>query len=562
MSDTSKQQGWTWWNLLPIVAFCVIGIVAFGVLAQPLIEDEVEFAEIARSYITHGSPLAHVAGNVEPVLHHPQLYHLLLAIASLAGGPQLGGRLFGIACLLISAWLAARLSRKICSIPHVGQVAAAMVLLCPLCARGALLLDIDNTLLPTLCLWFLLVAMSPSRHQKLILTGIFALGLWTKLTTPFLLVIPLWILWGSHRWREVLLIPAFGVILFMVSWAIFCWAQALDPMSPIWHLITKATSSMALYVGNPAAVLGKRLLQYILWLSPFLVGLIFMPKIKPQVPRAASALVGFVIAVFLCYWFVGGVAFGFPRYQLPAVIITMVLLAPGIIKGWQDLPTTAVGRWLFLIIGSAFLLSVTHDVLYPFYTYPEKSAMGLIGNLDLIFHLFRVIAATLSIWVVMFLLWKRSFSSLRQGIVMISAAILLPWWVSQDLAIASAKYNTAYLYGETGILEAADILTKSLPKGAEIIASKDVAYHCQYHFPHQVLGAVCQRGDLTKTLSVPHVSAMVYRHGQWIDAITGPCLQSPQVQDILISKYQSCHAGDFQIYLKRQHAKTDKGNTP
>lgn len=73
------------WRGMLVLALAVVLVTAIGFLRQPLIEDEVEFAEVARSYMVSGQPLAHVHGNLQAVVHHPQLYHLLLSAASLVG---------------------------------------------------------------------------------------------------------------------------------------------------------------------------------------------------------------------------------------------------------------------------------------------------------------------------------------------------------------------------------------------------------------------------------------------------------------------------------------------
>ena len=137
------------------------------------------------------------------------------------------------------------------------------------------------------------------------------------------------------------------------------------------------------------------------------------------------------------------------------------------------------------------------------------------------------------------------------GIATVCAIILLPWWISQDVSVARAEYNTAYLYGEVGITKVADILDKQLLDGRLMISSKDIAYYMDYRYRYRVLGTVCEQRDLASVLMDQEVKALVYREGQWIDKVTGPCLRSEAVQQILSSDFSQDKAGDFTVWVRR-----------
>lgn len=546
-----------WWVSLLVAAVMVVIVSGIGFLRQPLIEDEVEYAEVARSYISNGQPLAHVSGQVEAVLHHPQLYHLMIAVASVVGGAEWGGRCLGVILLLASAWLGGLLAKAIWSESNVGLVAAILILLCPLCFRGAYLLDIDNTLLPVVSLGFLVVAVQQGKRRILILTGLFAVALWIKLTTPLLLLIPLWMLWGGKQWRHVVLVAVVGFLLFAITWVGFCHWKELPVMGPLWHLIGKGSSGMGLTWGNVMGELGKRLVRYVLWLSPFLFLWLFKPLPKSKLRRALLALGCFVIINLVFYWFVGGHAFGFPRYQIPAVMVAIVLLAPLVSKGWEELGVLVLWRWVIVTGGTAFFLWSVGDVLFPFYSFPERFVIDDITRWDLIGYTIRVLIALLVFFAIVSLVWKSKFRTLRQGVVMLSVVVLFPWWVSQDLAMANASYNTGYLYGEQGIREVGELLGQTLYDGQVIVASKDVAYYSGYRFPHKVLGNLCEQEDLSAILISDSVGAMVYRRGQIIDSVTGPCLASDKVRAILDTYYKGIRIGDFDVWLRREIIESD-----
>jgi len=547
----------SWWRGFLLVAVILSVVGALWICRQPLIEDEVEFAEIARSYGSTGLPLAHVSGEIAPVAHHPQLYHLLLAVFSIAGGPEWGGRLFGLLCLFGSALLAAELARQLWQESSAGEAAAIMVLLCPLCFRGALLLDIDNTVLPLVCLGFLAASMRDgawrNRAQVVLSTVLFAAALWIKLVTPLFLLIPLWIMWGRERWRDFLRVVLGGVILFAVSWVAFCWAKGLDSLDPLQHLLGKAFDAFQPGLGNIAWELIKRLLRIVLWISPLLIGLLLARQSQPRSKRMLAALGSFVIVNLSFYWIVGGDAFGFPRYQVPAASIIMILLAPALVAGWA-----VIGGSLWikgaLFVGSVVLLRiVAGDVLFPIYTYPERTSLGMVSGEDLLRSLLWMVVPVVAVGALIAVIWRHRWGSVRLWISAICAMMLLPWWISQSLSMASASYNTGYLYGESGIKQAATLLTTFVPEEAQIVVSKDVAYHTGYRSPHRVLGSVCQNNDLAAVLKDPQVQALVYRHGQWIDAVTGPCLQSETVQRELHEAFYPFQTGSFQIWIKRRN---------
>jgi hypothetical protein len=563
--ESRNREELVFWRWMLLFAIAISMVTAFGILKQPLIEDEVEFAEIAQSYVKIGQPLAHVHGKLESVVHHPQLYHLALSGASLIGGAEWGGRSFGLLCLLVSAWLGALLARAVWQLPNVGEATAIMIILCPMCLRGSLLLDIDNTLLPVLCLGFLLVLANSDESVKTNklweISGLFALALWCKLTTPVLMIIPLWILWKEKRGHIYIIVIA-GIILFSISWLGFCWWKGLEVLGPLKHLIGKGGSGMGLTTTNWYIELGKRLVQYLLWLSPFMMGLLLVPKERASNQRLFHALMVFVIVGFLFYWIIGGSAFGFPRYQVPIVMVGLVLLAPLVVKGWEMLGSKQGMRVLVIIGGTLFLSLVSGDILYPFYTYPEKAALGNLRLWRLAVQLLCIIGSITCFSATFFLLWKSRTIGWWRKIGVLSSIILLPWWIGQNVVMSQANYNTAYLYGERGIREVSSMLNRVLPDDAEIIASKDVAYYTNYRFPHQVLGAICSAGNLEKELLRPEVRVLVYRDSQWIDSVTGPCLRSSSVQQILNSLFKYHHIGNFRIWMKLANSYAYIGKIP
>jgi hypothetical protein len=261
------------------------------------------------------------------------------------------------------------------------------------------------------------------------------------------------------------------------------------------------------------------------------------------------------------YWLVGGHAFGFPRYQVPAVMVALVLLAPLVSKGWDELGTLVLWRWVIVIGGTAFSLWAMGDVLLPFYSFPERFAIGDATRWDLIGFAIRVLVALIVFFTIVSLVWKSRFRALRQGVVILSAVMLFPWWISQDLAMATGSYNTGYLYGEQGIREVGELLVQTLYDGQVMVASKDVAYHTGYRFQHQVLGNICERGDLSVVLTGSDVGALVYRRGQLIDNVTGPCLSSGKVHAILDSHYKGVRIGDFDVWLRLEITEIDMGDS-
>lgn len=262
------------------------------------------------------------------------------------------------------------------------------------------------------------------------------------------------------------------------------------------------------------------------------------------------------------YWVMGGSAFGFPRYHLPFVMVGLVLVSPLVIKGWESVGSKSWTRIFPVVAGAIFLALVSGDALFPFYTYPEKAALGYLKTWKLVFQIAGVVGGVLCYGAMFFLLWKNRAFVWWRKIGVISAVILFPWWIGQDVVMSRANYNTAYLYGERGIREVGAVLERSLSDGVEIIAPKDVAYHTDYRFPHQVLGAVCEQGNLSAELARKNVQALVYRDSQWIDSITGPCLASSSIQNTLNSRFRCYHMGNFRVWIKQGDAPQNAGNSP
>jgi len=139
-------------------AMAFLGVVlCWRATVQPLVTDEVEFVQTGPALWRGEGPVACGGPQQEVILHHPQAYHLLLgAVAALRGGQldPLAARLPGVVSLLLTLPLVLLLVRLLNPDGRSGWAAAALLATSPLAVQGALVVDIDSTILnPALMLF-------------------------------------------------------------------------------------------------------------------------------------------------------------------------------------------------------------------------------------------------------------------------------------------------------------------------------------------------------------------------------------------------------------------------
>ncbi len=538
-----------------VAALLLAGALGWRARRAPLVADEVEFVQTGPALVRGEGPVACGGEGPETVLHHPQAYHALLGVVLAAwGGPDpLAARLPGILSLLLSLPLAAALARRLAppGRTEVGTLAAALLATSPLALQSALTVDIDTTILvPAMTAFMLLLARrvvrdDGARLRPRVLGLAFAGLLWIKLPTPFLATSALalgGVLGPGRRrpLRDALVITVIGVAAFAASWIAFCGVASLDPAAPLVHLAGRGAAHASL----SAAVLAKRALRLGLWLGPWLpIGVALAAVGHPGAEAAAPVrrlIVAFVMLGAIGYLFVGGEAFGFPRYHAPLLPAAAALAAAG------------AGRltpraWAAGAVVLAYCVVFVGDPLLPAYTFAEAVAAG-----DQAPSAITGVALRGALWLVPALalpLAPRLGVSARGLLAVLALATGLATFAVQ----LPAGYATTYLYGERG-LTAARARVARADSSRQVLAPKDVAFPALPCGRYLFAGRALSRGALPSLLEADALSLVVLRRGDLVDATVAPALRDPRVGPLLAARFRRERIGDFFLYERRPEA--------
>lgn len=552
------------WRILLLAGLVLaLGAMVWQAAQRPLVTDEIEFAQTGPSVWQGPQPLACDGSERMVILHHPQGYHLALgAVMDLAGGGALSARLLGLLslllCLPFMAWLARMVHGP--DPPGVGWWAGLLLFTSPLAVQGALLVDIDNTLLvpaflafTCLLYWRVCEPVRPAWFVPAAALG-FALLLWIKLPTPFLATGGLFICGLIHAERrrlldEAVLITLLGTALFALTWWAFCAGRGLDALAPLNHLVARLGRSGP---GFPAG-LAKNGLRLLLWMGPWLILASAATawklwKADTRHRPAGRLLIIISLLLLLGYLVIGGNAFGFPRYHAPLIPLLAVLAAG---------PMREVGRaWQYAFLlglaGFVWWLLAVGDPFFHIYTANEAAAAG---DQSLTHGLMQA-ARDLALWLVPGILFWLGRRRLRPA----SLASVLAASCGAALLIIQflAPYNVNYLYGERG-LQATVGRLRELPRAdGLVVAPKDLAYQALDCRTYLFSDRTVSSGRLTGMLKQGKLEAVIYRRGLLSNAACAPRLNNPELRALLDQELQPERVGDFFIFSR----KAADGETP
>jgi hypothetical protein len=345
-----------------LIALCIAaalsaGVTAWRLLDSPVRYDESDFAAQAAGILEHGVPKVVDHGDVRYGMWHPPLYLYSLAVTrSMFGPADWSLRIAGVAWFAATAVVAWRVA---------GPFPLCILLLAPLVAQGALYLDIDNTSLAfALILFGAAFVAAPRPHSArtvALLSAILFFAMWSKLTTPYIMLIAVLVFHGLNRnWRGLLQTAAIGAIAtaaFLGSYFLYCRLTGYPA-----EFMFDTT-----YVGKRGSYLstgGRSLVQplhaiwwNLIWFSPalaLLFGLLTFERLQVlwRVRRAES-IDFWVIFAWACFGAYAVWAGVMGKYTFPAAIAAAIALGswlPG------HLASVHVRKPLLLALGVACLL--------------------------------------------------------------------------------------------------------------------------------------------------------------------------------------------------------------
>lgn len=478
---------WLW------IVFCFIVYILFAMssLGEPFMADNLHFTLAAKILNKEYQPLF----KEDFGLWHPPAYvHLLALIDKLIGLNPVSARLVGIVCFFLSLILVFEISLKLFkNNPNSKLIAAIACLLFsinPLSVRGSLIVDIDNSILNLTLLfftYFLIVDYSAPNSKNIFWGGLlFTLVLWTKLTTPLILLFSFLVFLLFKKEKRLLLracaIFSIGIALFFISWKFYCLLYKRQYLALFSHLSRTffylESRSSILYF---AATMIKTFISLLLWLSPFLV-IIFYLLIKERTKiffgdkkvLLSDLMLIYCLFILFFYLLIGGLSHGVPKYYFPMVPILSILVAKWI-SDRVALIKKNINVFIFLVllvvIYNIFL--VGDPVYMSYHALKEAIVRGLplegIINKNINGMIFLFIP-----FILIFLFSKRIFKNQTLATALIICAFASN--ISLDILQSRADYNTVYCYGAKGTKEVINFLDPKVGSKDFLLAPNEIIW--------------------------------------------------------------------------------------
>ena len=484
---------------------------------SPVNWDQANFYGAAETLVHSGTLRFNVSENTgeEIGLWHPPLYIYLMALSfKIFGVNLISARLVGAISLIISLLLIRFILKSLYPEKYQDVFIIALLLtgLSPYVIQGTVLLDIDNTILTTLMLLFLYiyirhVCLSSGFMCHLLLALLFAILLWAKFTTPFIIPVSIFIYHVINKRIKLALhglftIGGIGIIVFLLSFWVYCHYLNL-PFEMAVHRNLNIAGGALFGFPDKAYEIIKRIGNFSFWLSPFYIVLLIINLIwwvrryllpNPDHPVNFIYLIAYLS--FLGYLLIRMDAYYYPRYVFPSVILINLLISEMVHNYTLARFEITTRMWLIIIgiilLSAMFYLIFLKDPLLEFNnlkrTLSRDSIPGVIKRLLVIISIYLIPLVICAI-ILKFRNFKIeifqslcSFRMTEESVILSEAKnliliLLISGTIASNMNLnivqARADYSRTYFYGESGFWETVRFLKDNL-KDDEFFASRNL----------------------------------------------------------------------------------------
>lgn len=478
-------------KLLVTLILAIFTLLVFAQAAKKFTLDELDFPIVAKATSETGTPI-YYRGEYRPEhlgLYHPPLYiYALAADIKIFGFSENTVRAFGFTCVLLTAYLVLTLSRKFIppeDFEAYGAAFLSLFLLNPYTVANATLPDIDSTILPPLITLFILLLFNGKNAAALAL--VFAVLLWTKLTTPLALIPFAFLYWlalrepfGRVLWRTACVFGGGGII-FLLTYFIYC--ESLDlpfayTFGFLLHSFVKGSASTGFFalMARVWENLGyaKNLVLAITSELTFLFAaslFFFSSRASALYERRNIAfLLFFSAAVTIFYCSLIAPFGGFFKY--PFAVFQFFCMGAALIflesikrfRGSRIQQATPILIFIIILFFSLLQMRYGRDNSSPVtYIHVSKTVLIIIG----------------AIIAIAFALSPRNSGLGKFAAVMM--LIVFAATIGSGATIAryqaQAPFPTKYSYGQTGMDETVAYLKANLKEGEVIWSMKDIGFY-------------------------------------------------------------------------------------
>ncbi|HLD06232.1 MAG TPA: glycosyltransferase family 39 protein [Candidatus Nanoarchaeia archaeon] len=504
---------------------------------------------------------------------HPPLYtyaiSLVRAITPMVYSSFVAARIVGVLSLIVTILLAYLIIRRL-SPHHAGifPIFLILYLLNAVVLRKSLLILFDTSLLSVLLLAFVYLFIRFRRiqgagHYALLLL-VFTLALWTKFTTPYLMLAGIVIYTLIRReYARLFSYAAVGVgstLLFVGTWYLYTQLISGPFLTPfqttLFGRIVGDSLSFSLVLRHIA-----NFAYHLFWFSPaFILLLLFAlgERAKDYWRTRSASVLDFFALYIVVTW--GAYLIRAPNinYLFPIVPIAVILLSFSV---HRHLHISAKAAWR----GVACMLA-----LFAYYLLLPDPLLLLqdilpwdAGSLPMLLALAAYVAPVAA---VAFPLAARN----QRLFVALCIILLVPMSLSLAVTQAFASYSTEILYGREGYVETLAYAQKHVSPNDLVVTEDEIAYFNGNRFypvnpltqfnicgdPISTIGAVhstCGLGlvrdtyNITEVILVHDITYIIY--SDFPREVKGGL--SPEAIAVLAGYYRlEQRFGDFYVYQK------------
>ncbi len=490
-----------WVPKVVIVVFVLLIVAQAG---KKYVLDEIDFPLIAQATSETGIPVYYRGETLKTGngLYHPPLYIYSLALfVKLFGFSENSVRAFGMLCVLLTAYIVILIyntlqpdddkKRGVFELSFL-----SLFLLHPYTIANATLPDIDQTVLPITIVLFvygllkLFMSSAPSltgvgkaKKELLIMSGLFALTLWAKLTTPLALPFfagALFIVFGFGFRRSFLFAAAISLIGSLVFVASF-WAYCLLVKLPVSFTFDFLLQSFTKGTAGSEGVVRKILFNlysakyFVFWLvipfvTLFLVSLFSLVKKTREVPTRTAIVISLIFVTVTVFYLCLIAPFGgFFKYPFAVFSLAPFFIA-FFISERIDMEKN-VNKWVFMM--GAALSFILESHFYGDIFFKNGVADDFVARVTNA----RIVVMVLAAMAISALLRKFRHAKITEIALVLFLATVVGFNLGISRVQAIADYPTKYYYGQRGFDETVSYLRTETSDSEAIWSMKDIGYY-------------------------------------------------------------------------------------
>lgn len=470
-----------YFKIIIVSVFVLLVAVQAG---KSFILDEIDFPIVSHATSLTARPI-YYRGEQSPVhvgTYHPTLYiNSLASFIKVFGYNEASVRFFGAVCTLITAYLLILILRQLTKKnPTAETLLLGLFLLNPYTIANTTLPDIDSTVLPVVLLLFIYFALKyllqkrdMSNRVILILSCLFGLALWSKLTTP-LIIPPLLAYLAYITSKDIkksllftLKVTVLGAIAFVFTYFIYCKLLGLNTTYTYHFLLdsfTKGTSSDGPVTGAIKNLDNVR--HFVYWLTLPLVVLysvsfigVMLDNVKTEKNKIKKLLVMTSLLVTVFYIALISPFGGFFKYPFPVfglMILTIIFFYDRYFK-------TVKINWLYALVATAFGFII------------EKTLWG--DKMFLNAKPFTGLMVLIAIVIAGYVLIRFNPRNIAANLFVLLMFFTIGFQFSISRIQATAPYPTKYHYGQMGLDQTTAYLRSNTDPNEVIWSMKDVGYY-------------------------------------------------------------------------------------